>query len=168
MSGSGKRRTWIWVIVGILGCFILGMIAVAGAGVYFVAHHFAVERTTSSNALRTFDTTRATFATAKPLIEWDSMDRPREAERVTERPTSSSKPTNLYVLAWNPEDGRLARVTLPFWLLKLGRRKMNFLDNGDFDFERLEFDVPELERIGPALVLDYRSPAGERVLIWTQ
>lgn len=163
------RKTWLWIVFGILGFCVLMLLGVAGAGVFFVAHHIAVQQTTSSNALRTFDTTRAWFAPAQPILEIDAFERPRETRRLAELPTSPSKPTNLYVLAWNPEDGKLARVTLPFWLLRLGHQKVEFLDSKrGFNFDRLNLDVPELERVGPALVLDYRSPAGERVLIWTQ
>ena len=39
---------------------------------------------------------------------------------------------------------------------------------GGFDFERMELDVNELERVGPVLLFEHRSNAGERVLIWTQ
>jgi hypothetical protein len=163
------RKTWLWIALGILGICVLGMLAVAGAGVYFVSHHIAVQQTTSSDALRTFDMTRARFSTQSPLIELDALEHPREGRRLVDLPTSPNTPTSLYVLAWNPEDGRLARVTIPFWLLKLGRRKIDFLDsNQGFNFERLNLEVPELERVGPALVLDHRTPSGERVLIWTQ
>ena len=37
-----------------------------------------------------------------------------------------------------------------------------------FDFERLNLDVDELERIGPALVFDFRNQDGARVLLWTR
>jgi hypothetical protein len=37
-----------------------------------------------------------------------------------------------------------------------------------FDFQRLNLDVDELERIGPALVFDFRNQDGVRVLLWTQ
>src|SRR5437899_12847881 len=118
------RKTWLWIIVGILGVCVLGMLALAGAGVYFVSHHIAVRQTTSSEALRTFDMTRATFRTQQPIIELDTFERPRETRRLADLPTSRVKPTNLYVLAWNPEDGRLARVSVPFWLMRFGHRKL--------------------------------------------
>ena len=58
---------------------------------------------------------------------------------------------------------------MPLWVLRLGRRKIDILKSSrGFNFESLNLDIAELERIGPALVLDYRTPSGERVLIWTQ
>jgi hypothetical protein len=161
-------KTWLWIIVGFIGICVLGLVLVAGAGIYFVSHHISVQKASSPQALRSLDVTRARFDT-KPLIEIDAFDHPREGRAVAGLPTSPVTPTNLFVLAWNPDDGKLARVSVPFWVLRLGRRKIDVLKSSrGFNFESLNLDVAELERIGPALVLDYRTPSGERVLIWTQ
>ncbi len=161
-------KTWLWIIVGFIGICVLGLVAIAGAGVYFVSHHISVQKTSSSQALRVLDSTRARFNT-KPLIEIDAFDRPREGRPVADLPTSNATPRSLYVLAWNPDEDKLARVSVPFWVLSLGRHKIDILKSSrGFNFESLNLDIPELERIGPALVLDYRTPSGERVLIWTQ
>jgi hypothetical protein len=161
-------KTWLWIIVGFLGTCVLGLVLVAGAGIYFVSHHISVQKTSSPQALRSFDATRARFD-AKPLIEIDALDHPREGRAIGELPTSSVTPRDLHVLAWNPDDDRLARVSVPLWVLRLGRRKIDILKSSrGFNFESLNLDIAELERIGPALVLDYRTPSGERVLIWTQ
>ena len=53
-------------------------------------------------------------------------------------------------------------------MLRVGHRKIDFLHEGGLDVEELNLDADQLERIGPALVLDYRAPTGARVLIWTQ
>jgi hypothetical protein len=159
-------KTWVWVLLTIFGICVLALVATAGAGLYFVSHHIATTKATSSDAFRTFDTARSRFQTAPPLIEVDPLERAHEVRAISALPTSSVKPASICVLAWNPEDGRLARVTLPFWLLRFGKRRLDFID--EFDLDRLNLDVGELERIGPALILDYRTPTGERVLVWTQ
>ena len=56
---------------------------------------------------------------------------------------------------------------MPFWVLRLGRQKID-IAQGAFDFQRMELDVPELERVGPVLLFDLRRSGGERVLVWTQ
>ena len=162
-------KTWIWIILGFIAVCLLSLFLIAGVGVYFVSHHIVMQKTTSSDAMRAFDLARATFKAQQPLLEIDPLEHPRETRSTADLPTSAVTPTNLYILAWNPEEDRLARVTLPFWLMRLGHRKMNFLDSDQgFNFSRLNLDVVELERIGPALVLDFRPPSGEQVLIWTQ
>lgn len=164
-----KARTWLWIILGFFGVCVLGLCVLAGAGLYFVSNHIAIRQTSSTEALRRLDDERSRFKTERPLIELDAWERPRETRPVSQIPTSSVKPENLYVLVWNPEEGRLAHIGLPFWMLRLGREKIDFLkDSSDFNFERLNLDVRELERIGPTLLVDFRKPTGERVLIWTQ
>ena len=161
-------KTWLWIILGCLGVCALGLCVLAGAGVYFVSHHISMQKTTSANALRSLDSVRSTFKDS-PLIELDAFERPRDVRRLVDLPTSPVASTRLGMLAWNPDDDGMVRVTLPFWLIRLGHRKMGFLERGHgINFDRLGLDVDELQRVGPALVLDYRTAAGERVLIWTE
>lgn len=163
-----SKKTWIWIIVGVFGAGVLLLFVVAGMGVYFVTKHVSTAHSTGSDALQSFERARAVFKDQKPLIEIDSYERPQATRRISEMPTSPTKPEYLWVLAWDPNDERIVKVSLPFWILKLGKRKLDVSGDRGFDLERLNLDVYELERIGPALVLDARSPSGERVLVWTQ
>jgi hypothetical protein len=161
------KKTWLWIIGGLLALGVIALIAVAGFGMYFVSQHVQTARTSGAEALQAFDEARKPFK--EPLFEIDRADRVRLTKPMSDLPTSSARPHNLWILAWDPDDERLVKVALPFWMLKLGRRNIdvNTGRNG-FDFEHLDLDVRELERIGPALVVDYRSTSGERVLVWTQ
>jgi hypothetical protein len=165
-----SKKTWIWIIVGVIGTCVLALFALAGAGVYFVSRHINAERVTSAEASRQFDATLATFKNPRALIEMDGFDRPHAARPLSEVPTSADKPESLWVLAWNPDRDRLVKVSLPFWVLRFGGRKMDIMASGDrsLDLDRLNLDVPELERIGPTIVLDYRGRSGEHVLVWTR
>ncbi len=166
MSMSAKG--WLWTIVGVILACVLGLLVMAGAGAYFVAHHIRIQHTTSAQALHTFDAARQSFKAQQPLIEMDAFGRPRATRPIGQLPNAAVVPQSLHVLAWNPDDDHLARISLPLWALRLARRKMTLVHaDADFNLERLNLDVDELERVGPALVLDYRAPSGERVLIWT-
>jgi hypothetical protein len=163
-----SRKTWLWIIVGVFGTCMLLLIVVAGGLFFFVTSHVNSRQTTSSEAFRTFDTTRAEFRDQKPLLEIDDRDRPRVPKALSTFPTSSTRPEQLCVLAWDPEEERVVQLSLPFWLLKLGRRKIDVSGNHGFDFDQLNIDVNELERIGPQLILDLRKSTGQRVLVWTK
>jgi hypothetical protein len=164
-----KRKTWLWIIVGIVGFCVLVMIAIAGAGIYFVSKHISTQHVTSAEALRALDERRSTFLVKEPLIELDEFDHARSVRNIAGMPTSSVKPHDLYILAWNPETDRLVRISVPFWVLHFGKRKMEIAASGrSVDLDRLHLTVPDLERIGPALILDFRPASGERVLVWTQ
>ena len=99
----------------------------------------------------------------------DQRERPKLTRAIASLPTSTSKPEYLWILAYDPDnDGRIVKVNLPFWLLRFGKRSIK-LDHGQgFDLDRLDIDVHQLERVGPILLVDYRSTSGERVLVWTK
>jgi len=163
------RKTWVWVLVGTAGVGVVALLAVAGSGIYFVNRHIRAERTTSPEAMRSFDAVLGAMPRARPLYELDSSDEPRLARQLTELPGGTTRPETLWMLAWDPEQDRLIRISLPFWMLRFGRHKMRVVRDGrGFDLERLNLDVEELERIGPALVFDFRNQDGVRVLLWTQ
>jgi len=164
---AGKRRTWLWILLAVIGLGVLSVIAMAGAGMYFVTRHVHAGRSTSAEAFQAFDAAVARFKDAKPMFELDERERPHQLRQFSELPTSASRPDNMWFLAWDPDRERLVKVSLPFWLLKLGRHKIDIM-NGGFDLERLQLDMNELQRVGPVLLFDHRMSSGERVLIWTQ
>ena len=164
-----SRKTWIWIIVGLFGTGVLLLIVVAGGLFFFVRSHVSAAHTTSSDAFQKFDTARATFKDQKPLLELDQSEHPRVTKALSSFPTSTTRPNQLCVLVWDPDEERVVQVALPFWLLKLGKKKVD-VSSGDrgFDFNRLNLDISELERIGPMLIHDMRGNSGERVLVWTK
>jgi hypothetical protein len=163
------KKTWIWIIVVVFAVCVVGMLAVAGAGVYFVASHFDTRQASSSEAFQEFDRARAAFKEDKPLFELDPRERPRLSRPLASMPTSATKPEYLWILAYDPDrEGRIVKVNLPFWLLRFGKNKINLDQGRGFDLERLNIDVNELQRIGPTLLMDHRATSGERVLVWTK
>ena len=164
-----SRKTWVWVVVGVLSVCVVALIAVAGAGVYFVSRHIRSEHVTNADAIRAFDAIKASFPDQRPLYELDDAQHPRAVRPLNNLPAGTVKPESLWVLAWDPDDERLVKVSLPFWVLSVGRKKMDIAGAGrEFDLERLNLEPRELERIGPALLFDFRERDGARVLLWTQ
>jgi len=163
-----SKKTWIWVLVGAFGLMVLAMAAVAGVGLYFVTSHISTDKTSSADALRTFDDIRAEFKNSPPLFELDSEETPRATRTLSDLPSSSRRPENLVVLVWDPDDERLAKISLPLWMLRLGRQNIDIQHDSGFDLDQLHLDIDELERVGPMLIFDLRTDEGERVLIWTR
>lgn len=162
------RRSWVWIVCAAFGTGVFVLVAAAGAGVYFVSQHVASEASTDTKALDAFEAVTTGFRGRRPLYELDAQDHPRLTTELSSLPTAPVKPATLMVQAWNPENQRLVRLSLPLWLLKLGPEHVRMSNKGDFDFSRLSLDLDQLERIGPAIVLDYRNQDGVRVLLWTK
>jgi len=164
-----KRRTWLWIIGGVAATGLLAIVAVAGAGIYFVSRHVHSEPSTGVTALVAFERVTADFANRRALYELDPQERPQLTTSLSTLPTSPTSATSLMVQAWDPERERIIRLSLPFWLLRFGPDHMRVSkQEAGFDFHHLHLDIGELERIGPALVLDYRNQDGVRVLLWTE
>jgi hypothetical protein len=164
---AGKVKTWVWVVVGIVAVCILGVIAMAAAGLWFVKSHINIQQTTTATATADFQTIRTQFANQRPLIELD--DRGNFLHANTERPAGSVRPTSLNIMAYDSDDEKVVRMDLPFWMLRLKMRGTRFdVGGSNVDLAKLRITVEDLERYGPTLILDHKGSDGSRVLIWSQ
>jgi hypothetical protein len=164
-----KARTWILIILAAIGTIVLCLFVLAGVSTYWVMQHVKTQPSSATSAVKTFDQERAQFGDQKALLSLDEMDNPSVIQRkIDGLPPGKAPATNMEILVWSPNNERTVRISLPFWLLKLGRKKIDIGGADSFDFNRLQIDVNQLERIGPMLIADVERPGGERVLIWTK
>lgn len=164
-----KARTWILIILAGIGTIVLALLVLAGVGTYWLTQHIKTQPSTATGAVKTFEQQRAQFGAEQPLLLLDDIENPATIVKKIDRlPVATAPASNMEILVWSPDSERTVRISLPFWLLKLGRKKINISGANTFDFDRLQIDVNQLERIGPKLIADLERPGGERVLIWTR
>lgn len=162
-----KVKTWVWIVAGIVALGILGIVAMAAAGLWFVRSHVDVRQTTSAAASTDFESVRARFASQQPLIELDDSGDFIRAN--TDRPSGTIRPQTLVVMVFDPKDDKVVRMELPFWLLRLKSGGSRFsLGSDDVDLAKLRLTVEDLERFGPTLILDHKDHKGAQVLVWSQ
>jgi hypothetical protein len=161
-----KVRTWIWIVAGLFVMGVMGLVAMAAAGFWFAKSHIDVRSTPAPVARSEFETIREKFPSQKPLIELDDNGDFLRAN--TDRPAGDHRPETLYVMAFNPRDHRVVRVSVPFWLLRFKTHGRIMMNGGDLDLEDLHLTVEDLERYGPTLILDHKAEDGARVLVWSQ
>jgi hypothetical protein len=162
-----KVKTWVWVVIGVIAAGILGVVVLAAAGIWFVRSHINVQTTTVTAATTDFDAVRVRFTAQKPLIELD--DHGEIARANTERPASTVRVQSLNVMVFDPNEEKVIRMDLPFWLLRLksGGQRIS-MGGGDLDLAKLRLTVEDLERFGPTLILDHKDRNGARILVWSQ
>jgi hypothetical protein len=166
---AGKVKTWVWVVVAIAVVGILTIVAIAGVATYFVARHIETTEATPADAAAEFDRVKSEFDGQRPLIELDSRGHFVKAHTDRPVPQDARRPEELRLLAFDPRDRRIVRFTIPFWLLRLKAGKATIDLNGNrMDLEDLRLSVEDLERYGPTLIVDHKSPDGERVLVWSR
>lgn len=164
-----KVKTWVWVVVGIVVVGIIGIIAMAAAGLYFFTRNIQTTHASPAVASRTFDDVRARFADQKPLIELDNDGEFLRSNLERVRPANPPVIDAIHVMAYDPDDARVVNVSIPFWLMRMqrGGSVINFNGN-DMNLEDLKITIEDLERFGPTLIVDHKSSRGDRVLVWSQ
>ena len=164
-----KVKTWVWIVVAIAVVGILCVIAMAGIGIYFFSQNISARTVSASAASSEFDDVRARFSGQRALIELDDRGNFLRANTNRPSPANPARPQHLYVLAFDPDDGNLVRLSVPFWLLRMKMKGTTIDLNGrKMDLEDLKLTVEDLERFGPTLVLDQVNEGGDRVLVWSQ
>lgn len=171
-AARGSRKTWISVLIAAV--IIVGILAAAAIGgtAFFFYRHIQSEPAQRETAAQQFAAARARFADQKPLIEIRRGDEPVLHRELIPNATAGRPLQTLRVLAYDPDGGKIVRIAIPMWLLRLapGSRRMSFLsDNGiDFDSDRVHLTLDDLERRGPGLLVDHTDRHGSLVLVWTE
>ncbi len=164
---AGKLKTWVWIVVGVVVMCVLGLVGMAAAGLWFAKTHIDVRTVSAATAVTDFEEVRRQFTNQKPLIELD--ERGHFVHANTDRPTSDRRPQSLNVMAFDPDEGRVVKMDIPFWLLRLKMRGSRVdIGHDSFDLSDMKLTVEDLERYGPTLIVDHKGRAGERVLVWSQ
>ena len=145
-------------------------VVLVGSAIFYVRRHIHAEFVTTAIGSEPFEHERARFAGQEPLIEMREHDQPLIHRRTA---TSTVPLQAMHILAFDPRAGKVVRVSIPFWLLRMAPgKRFNVGSNGqgfDFDTERMHLTVDDLERAGPGLLMDGTDPrSGSRVLIWTE
>lgn len=166
---AGKVRTWVWIVVGIAVFCVLALVAVVGGAFFYMSRHIETKSATPAAAAREFEAVRSGFSGQKPLIELDRHGRFVRAHTDRPGPANAAVPDQLRILAFDPSDGRIVQVSVPFWLLRMKAGNATIDLNGSkMDLEDLRLTIHDLERQGPSLIVDHQAPDGDRVLVWSR
>ena len=166
---AGKVRTWVWVVVGIAVFCVLALVAVVGGAFFYMSRHIETKSATPASAAREFEAVRSGFSGQEPLIELDRNGRFVRVHTDRPAPPNAAIPDQLRILAFDPSDGRIVQVSVPFWLLRMKAGNATIDLNGSkMDLEDLRLTIHDLERQGPSLIVDHQAPDGDRVLVWSR
>ncbi len=157
-------KRWIWIVGGIFATLIFCCVALVGAGIYMFSRHVDARHVTQAQADSEFAAVRARFKDQEPLLEIkkDKVYAARLEERAGTY--NGPLPTTLNVLAYERGENKRVHLTIPLWLLHM-KGKMK-LQGEDMGVERLDLSVDDIERAGPALLIDH-TDGHARLLVWT-
>jgi hypothetical protein len=169
-----QPATWRSGLRAVGICAALIAISAVTAAVWFVVQHHDAQSTSAAAASVEFEQLRARFTGVQPLLDM----RVRTAQHdATTRPVQGALRTFHTVVFDTRGSGRLVKMTVPYWF---GRRyarhdgtfawlgELTFLDDTEFDPERIRLSLADIERRGPGLLVDYRHPGGGQFMAWVE
>ena len=161
-------RRWVWVVLGLFAFLGVGCLGMVGAGAWFISRHVDVREMSRPQIEAEFTAVRTRFKREQPLLDARG-GRGLSTDRLEARASSyqGPLPESMCVLAWEQGESRRVRICIPFWLLKLKSGKGMKLDIPEAGVERLEISAEDIERAGPALLLDHVEKR-QRVIVWTE
>jgi len=166
------RRKWIPIVIGIVILVFLVGIGLIGGLVWMVTRQVSVQDVSAETGEQEFEKLRAPFAGQKPFIELPADG--NEDDAVVHRELARHAPgkvSTIHLRVWVPSDGKLVKLDLPFWMVRMmGSKPIQFRSSEDAGFRgvALKVTAEDLERRGPGLIIDHGLKDGERLLIWTE
>jgi hypothetical protein len=161
-------KRWVWILLGILAFGMVSCAGLVGTGVWFFTHHVEVKQMSRGDIEAEFAKYRARFKGQEPILNSHggivSASNRLEARAMA---YSGPPPKSLCLLVWESGQPQRVRICLPFWLLKMKRGRGLKLDVPNKDLDHIDLSAEELERAGPALLLDEQHDRN-RVLMWTE
>lgn len=161
------KRSHATILMTVIGVLVFLSIVGVSLGAWFFASVFERDTADERAAAVSFDEIRHRFAGVEPAFGITGDER---AEIRREPPsTSPQRPLErLQVLTWDRDDKGLARVTLPFWLLRLKTGPLNVSGKVMIDHHHVDVTAEQIERYGSTLLLDHQGRDGNRLLVWTE
>ena len=163
-----KKRTWVWVVIGVF--FVLVVLAIAGItfSVAFFRQSMTVAAMDTNRATEQFDAVRARYPGQQPLIRMVD-GRPEYVDDRAAKSASTTPLKTMHVMAWDDDEEQMVTFSLPFWLLRLksGPIQLSAYSQG-WDDRGVSFRIEDLERAGPGIVMDFTERSEGRVLIWAE
>jgi hypothetical protein len=158
-------RTWIKVGIGVVIAGVVAFGALAGTGAYFFLRHLDTGTATETDTRRDFDAIRTRYGSRPPLVQIVDL---KTADIRVERAAhpEGRRAHTLHVLTWKPESGDRLSTDVPLWLMRFS--SVNVLSHLGLAPEKYRLTAEDVMRYGPGIVVDYRPPGQDHVLIWVE
>lgn len=157
------KRRHATILTAVFGVLAFLLIVGLSLGAWFFASAFESVDADERAAAAAFDEVRQRFAGQEPVFD---IGGDGDAVRRRRAPASfaAGAVQTLHIRHWDPDDDGLSTVTVPFWFLRLKAGPIAVSGH----VSDLEVTVEDIERYGPALLVDHEGRDGNRLLIWTE
>lgn len=160
------------ILLGILGAIVLVVIVMLAGAAWFATTAFHRQGADEAAASVAFEGARARFKGETPVLE--VREGAPVLTRVVPGSSAGARLHTMHVMHWSASEGALTTLNLPFALLRLRDspidivRFANVAGNGEPIQQKVTLRISDIERFGPALLLDQEFEDGHRLLVWTE
>jgi len=158
-------RTWIKVTIIVVAVFVAGFAILAGTGAYYVMRHLETKTVSEAASKPDFDAVRARFKDRAPMIEVGNL-KAGEVRIQRDPHPGGRRASTMHVLTWNQDDSKLLSTDMPLWLMRFS--SLNVLSHLGVAPDRFRLTAEDVMRFGPGIVVDYKQPGENPVLIWVE
>jgi len=158
MTRRGKILLAVAIVVPV------AFLIFAATMAYLVLSTIETTQSAPDAATVTFDEVRRAFPGRPPLIEVVNL---RAANvRINRDPNRPRKPVDkLHFLIWSPDGQEITRGSAPAWIARL---RVSITGIGGWSFSDLHVTMEDIERYAPGVIVDFKTPDGEQVLVWAR
>jgi hypothetical protein len=162
-----NQKTILFAVIGVV---VMLVIVVIGTGVWFVRSLVDNVNMDQAAATKILEDVRTRFAPATPVLDV----RPGGVTLARRPPDTApaGELKTLHILRWDIHQERLSRLEVPFWLLRMKEMPIDVFYSDEAG-SGLRVRTPstiriaDIERFGPALIVDGDMPDGGHLLIWS-
>lgn len=162
------RRRWVLIAFGVVILIIFIGIGAIFAVTAWVQQNLQVDTRSPSDAEQEFATVLKEFDGRAPLLE---MHEGHPRLKATHDQAAEAPPTRLetlHVLAFDADEERLARFSVPFWLIRMKSEPFRVSAYASGLDDRIQLRAEDIEKYGPGIILDTKTPSGDHVLLWAR
>lgn len=164
---SGVRK-WLPIVGGVAVLMVFALLGAAWFGVSWFREHVDIAGASRTDANAAFDEVTARFQGRPPLIELRGLE-PKVNKVSRDAARSAGALSTLHVVAFDPDDQQLARVDVPFWLVRLKSGPIRFSSYAaGLDNVAVSLTADDIERYGPGIIIDAALPRGARAIVWVE
>ena len=162
-----KRRNWLLILFGVAVLVVFVGIGVVIALAAWFQQNLQRQETSAADAQVQFSEVRQQFGGRPALL--DMRDGRPVYNTVRTASPQPSELQSLHVLVWDSNDQQLARLSIPFWVLRLKSGPIEFssyasgLGDGGVNLR-----PEDIEKYGAGIILDTTSHSGDHILLWAR
>lgn len=161
-------RRWLAVVLGVLLVLVLGMIVLAGSCAYLVHKQVQVRQSASvGDYEREANEILKRFEGVPPLVVQGPSGPAISSKALAARQKRGGMIHDLHILVFSIHDGKLVRLTLPMWLLRMSPDGRMDINRDEVGLDNVRLSIEDLEAAGPG-PLFVRKTDDSRVLVWAE